>query len=190
MIIHIGDLVDFHAISAHWDADPDGYSPFNELQETIKRLKLWYKAFPKCHVIIGNHDERLERAAIKYGLSQAFFRPYTQLFDFPKGWDYQFDFYAFAIRFFHGMGYSGKFPHLNAVAEQGQSVVMGHIHTVCGIGWNCNEHSSHFGMASGCGIDRHNYAFRYGRDFRRKPILGCGVILEGGKLPISITMKL
>lgn len=106
--IHIGDLVDNHAISASWDADPDGFSPFNEHREALIRLRKWYKAFPSCTVLIGNHDERIERAAMKYGLSSAYFRDFKELWEFPKKshskWDYVFDTFRYGVRFFSWYG--------------------------------------------------------------------------------------
>ena len=189
-VVHIGDLVDFHAISSRWDADPDGFSPYNELQESLRRLKKWYKAFPQAVVMVGNHDERLERAGIKYGLSREYFRPYKELFDFPKRWEYKFDHYQHNVRFFHGMGYGGKFAHANCAVEHGQSVVMGHLHSNAGVHWYASESNIVFGLATGCGIDRNSYAFKYGRDFRRKPILGCGIVTENGTNAQFIPMKM
>ena len=189
-VIHIGDLVDFNSISTHWEKDPDGFSPKHELDATLKKLRLWYKAFPKCTVLIGNHDERLQRAGIKYGLCSAYFKSLPQIFQFPKEWNYQFETYRHNVRYFHGMGYGGKTCHINAAVEHGQSVVMGHIHSNFGVSYSASELLLVFGLAVGCGIDRHTLAFRYGRDFRRKPILGCGVVLENGKFGIPVPMEL
>jgi hypothetical protein len=33
-------------------------------------------------------------------------------------------------------------------------------------------------MAVGCGIDKNAYAFEYGRDFKKRPILGCGIVFS------------
>lgn len=186
---HIGDLVDNHAISQH-SHDPDGFSPYNEREEALKRLRKWYKAFPECIVCVGNHDERLERAAQKYGLSSAYFKSFKELWEFPSKWDYVFDTYVYGVRIFHGMGYSGKYAHLNACVENQCSVAMGHLHSNAGVGYQACEHAIVFGLAVGCGIDRDSYAFRYGRDFRRKPILSCGVIVENGKVAFNVPMKL
>lgn len=188
---HIGDVADFHAIS-NYDHDPDGYSPYTELQKTIKKLKKWYKAFPKVKgVCIGNHDERMERAACGFGFSRSYFRPLRTILEFPKGWgDFQIDYYIYGVRIFHGMGYSGVNAHKNAAVENQQSIVMGHLHSNAGTWWTANEHSRVFGLAVGCGVDRKSWAFRYGRDLRRKPILGCGVVLENADNAFFEPMKL
>jgi hypothetical protein len=41
-----------------------------------------------------------------------------------------------------------------------------------------------------CGIDRKAYAFNYGRDFKDKPVLGCGVVLENGRIPMFVPMPM
>lgn len=189
LVIHIGDIVDNHSISQHAH-DPDGHSPYKEYQESIKKLKLWYKAFPSAMVCVGNHDERIEKAAKRFGLSSAYFKDFKELWQFPKKWEYKFDYYYYGIRFFHGMGYSGKNAHMQAVTDNRCSCVMGHIHTNAGVDWTASEKDLLFGMALGCGIDRGSYAFGYGRDFRKKPIIGCGVIEEGGKYPQFVPMIL
>jgi hypothetical protein len=33
-------------------------------------------------------------------------------------------------------------------------------------------------------VDRDKYAFSYGKDFTKKPVIGSGLVLENGKLPI------
>lgn len=43
-VFHVGDLVDNHAISAH-SHDPDGFSPYNEHKESLKRIKHGLKRF-------------------------------------------------------------------------------------------------------------------------------------------------
>jgi hypothetical protein len=41
-------------------------------------------------------------------------------------------------------------------------------------------------MQVGCGIDNDAYAFHYGRQFPKKPVLGCGVVLDKGRVPLVI----
>ena len=58
---------------------------------------------------------------------------------------------------------------------------MGHTHSVGGIEWSANEKDIIFGMNVGSGISRHKYAFAYGKDTRRKPVLGVGVVTDRGR---------
>lgn len=188
-VFHIGDLVDNHAISAHVH-DPDGYSPLNEHKEALKRLQFWYKAFPNCGLCIGNHDERVERAAMRHGLTRAYFKDFEDLWELPRGWDYRIQYEIYGVKIFHGMGYSGQYAHRMACIENQRSIVMGHLHANAGAWYTANDDRLIFGLAVGCGIDRKTYAFHYGRDMRRKPVIGCGVIMEGGMRGEFIPMEM
>ena len=46
-----------------------------------------------------------------------------------------------------------------------------------------------FGMNVGCGIDNSAYSFRYGKQFPKKPTIGCGVILDS-RVALFIPMDL
>jgi len=188
-IIHIGDLVDNHAISFH-DKDPDGRSASDEIKLADRSLKKWYKAFPKVQVVEGNHCNMVARKAFKHYLPKRCFKNFHDIWNLPTKWEYAFDYFHYGIRFFHGMGYGGKYAHKNAINDNRCSVVMGHLHSNAGVEWTASERDILFGMAVGCGIDRNKYAFNYGRDFARKPILGAGVVLENGKYAQFIPMKL
>jgi hypothetical protein len=45
--------------------------------------------------------------------------------------------------------------------------------------WWANPEFRVFGMSVGCGIDINRLQFEYGRKITAKPILGCGVVLNG-----------
>ena len=47
-----------------------------------------------------------------------------------------------------------------------------------------------FGMNVGCGIDIDAYAMEYSRPFPKRPTLGCGVVLDGGRVAIFVLMPL
>jgi hypothetical protein len=188
-VVDIGDHADFHAISQH-SHDPDGLSPANELKRTLTEAHTWYKAFPKVKLCIGNHDERVQRAGLKYGLCDKMLKPYRKLLQLPTGWQYRLDYHIQGVRYFHGMGYSGKYAHGMAAVENGGPCCMGHLHSNAGTIWSANEDGRAFGLAVGCGIDRHAYAFKYGRDMRRKPMLGCGVVTNDGQEAQFVPMKL
>lgn len=182
-VVHIGDLVDNHAISYH-EINPNGLSPEDEIRETIKRLKTgWYKAFPELKLCRGNHDVLVDRKGRTNGLPERVFRPFRDIWELPTKWEDAFEFHIHGVRYIHGTGYSSKMPHVNAAYDSRMSTVVGHCHSVSGIEWAANDkdHTAMFGMSVGSGIDRHSYAMAYGKDFRRKPILSCGVVTDYGK---------
>lgn len=188
-VVHIGDLVDNHSISQH-EHSPEGFSPFEEHRKALNKLVHWYKSFPEVTLLQGNHDERIEREAYACGISNVYLKPFKEVWELPRRWEHRFDCYIHGVRFFHGMGYNGEHAHNNAMKESSTSIVMGHLHSNGGVAWLVNETQRKFGLAVGCGIDRNTYAFNYGRDHRRKPIIGCGVVLDNGKDAMFVPMNL
>ena len=45
-------------------------------------------------------------------------------------------------------------------------------------------------MQVGCGVDDRSYAMAYAKNFTKKYIVSCGVVLESGTLPLLIPMNL
>ena len=43
-----------------------------------------------------------------------------------------------------------------------------------------------FAMQVGCGIDDESFAFGYAKNFNKKPVISCGVVLNKGTLPMVI----
>ena len=187
-VVHIGDEVDNHAICYH-EANPDGYSPGDEMHLAQKRLYKWYEAFPEVKVCIGNHTALPERKFRTAGLPQRFIRTYKEAWDAPEGWEWDYEFEIDNVLYQHGTGTAGKFPHVSRALNNRQSTVMGHAHSVGGAEYIVGRKDRIFGLCVGCGIDRKSYAMEYGRDFVRKPILGCGIVIKG-EVGIFIPMDL
>jgi hypothetical protein len=188
-VVDIGDGVDQHAISYH-DHDPDGDAAGEELAKARAALAPWFKAFPKGRSCIGNHDALIYRKAFSAGLPRAFLKSFAEIYGAPSGWEFGFEFDFGTWRAFHGTGTSGAQAAFKAALSARQSTVSGHVHTAAGVHFHASSRDLLWGMNVGCGIDRKAYAFAYGRDFKDKPILGCGVVLEGGTLPLFIPMPL
>jgi hypothetical protein len=177
-IVFIGDIVDQHAISFH-DADPDGMSAGDELVKAKANLAKWYKEFPVAKICIGNHDHLPARKALKHGLARAYVRPLHEVLECPEGWVFDWEFDVDGVAYIHGTGFSGMYAHVNAMKQKRKSVVMGHLHSNFGVEFSATDHDLLWGMAVGCGVDRHSYAQAYGKDFPRKPVLGCGTVTNG-----------
>ena len=187
-VVHIGDVVDNHAISYH-EHDPNGMSPADEMDETDEHLKDWFKAFPRVMLCRGNHDSLVDRKGRTAGLPDRCFRDFRDIWKLPKGWIDDWEFDIEGVLYKHGTGYGGKRPHAMAAIDAGQSCVIGHLHSILGVEYIVTSKTAKFGMSVGCGIDRKKYAFRYGKDMRHKPVLGCGVVLNG-EVAIVERMKL
>lgn len=183
--VFIGDLVDSHALSFH-EHDPDGMSAGDEKKAAKVQIAEWYKDFPNALVCIGNHDARSLRLAHKAGI------PIEELKDFSTSWGtpnwhWEWEHEIDGVLYLHGTGASGKQAAANLMMKRRRSVVIGHTHTNAGVNYHTNADSRIFGMNVGCGIDTHAYAFAYARDFADRPVLGCGVVLDG--LAIFIPME-
>ena len=174
-VVMIGDLVDNHSISYH-EHDPDGWSPYHEMKETDKHLAPWFKSFPKLSLCRGNHDALVDRKGKTVGLPKRAFREFRDIWNLPDGWADDFEFVFNKVKYTHGTGYAGKYAHIQAAVDNRMSTVIGHLHSVAGVEYMANNYDLIFGMCVGCGIDKKKYAFAYGKDFRRKPVLGCGVV--------------
>jgi len=185
--VHIGDEVDFHALG-DWDHDPDGYSAGDELKAAIKELKKLFKAFPKAKVCVSNHTSRPLRKGFKAGIPAAFFKHISEVLEAPKGWTWHDSFQIDNVIYQHGMGYSGPLGAKKASLDNSRSTVIGHLHSHAGIQYSASPEFLIFGMNVGSLIDNKSYAFAYGRNFSAKPIISCGVVLEG--IPLLVPMKL
>lgn len=175
-VVFIGDIVDSHYSSFH-STDPDGLSALDELTTSIKKLRKWYKAFPKATVILGNHDRIVVRKCFASGISARWIRAYGDVLEVP-GWNFVTDTIVDNVLYVHGEGGTA----FKKAKEQFRSVVAGHTHTKCYIEYVNNV----FGMQVGCGIDKDSYAMAYAKNYT-EPQIACGVVLNGN-LPILIKM--
>lgn len=173
--------MDNHAISYH-EHDPNGRSPVDEMREADKHLKKWFSAFPSLFLCRGNHDALVDRKSRTVGLPDRVFRQFRDIWGLPREWKDAFSWELDGVIFQHGTGYSGTEAHLKAAYDNRSSTVIGHTHSSLSGGYIVNnKNEAIFGVNCGCGIDRYSYAMDYGRDFKRKPVLGCAVVTDNGK---------
>jgi hypothetical protein len=187
-VVHVGDEVDFHSMS-DYQADPDGMSPGDELKAAIKSLQPYYKAFPEVLVCESNHTARIYKRAFKAGIPKTAIKSYSEQLEAPKGWVWDYKHEIDNVVYKHGMGYSGRDGAMNAARDELKSTVIGHLHSEAGIQYWANSEVILFGMNVGSGIDRKAYAFNYGRDSRKKPILSCGVVIKGHPILVPMVMN-
>lgn len=186
-VVHIGDLVDNHAMSYH-EHDPEGRGIGDEYKLALKGAKRWYKTFPEVKICIGNHDALPFRKAFTAGLPSTWLKSYQEILQSPKTWEWDFIHEINGVIYQHGTGMSGEMAAINAARENRQSTVIGHLHTVCNTRFLASFKDLIFGVNVGCGINHKTYAFAYGRENTRKPVVSCGVILNG-TTPINIPMN-
>lgn len=181
-VVFIGDIIDNHASSYH-ETDPDGHSAGQELRLAISQVKLWYDAFPKASVIIGNHDRLIMRKAYSSGLSKLWIKDYADVLGTPN-WKFIESIEIDNVLYIHGEGGTAR----SRARRDLQSIVQGHLHSQAYIEWIVGSKFKIFGMQLGCGINAKSYAMAYGKE-GPKPAIACGVILQG-ITPINIMMEL
>lgn len=180
-VVCVGDIVDNHAFSAHFEQDPNGHSPKDEIAEARKRLQIWYKRIPSLFLSLGNHDERVDLKAKHVGLPDDVMVNFRNIWHLPKGWRDAYSHEIDGVRYFHGTGLSGDNAPEKASLMSRQSTVIAHIHHNLKAGYMASLRDRILYMGVGCGVDIKKYAFAYGRDFTKRPVLGCGVVYNKGK---------
>lgn len=74
---------------------------------------------------------------------------------------------------------AGQDAALAQAKDRFRSTVIGHFHSPTGVKWWANPEFRVFGRSVGRGIDASRLRFEYGRRIIAKPILGCGVVIDG-----------
>ncbi len=86
------------------------------------------------------------------------------------------------VLYSHGDGgRGGQDAALTQAKDQFKSTVIGHYHAQAGVRYWANKEYRIFGMSVGCGIDANRMQFEYGVKFTAKPVLGCGIVLDGDR---------
>jgi len=187
--IHIGDEVDLCGVS-QWEKDPDGFSAGTEASLAQIDMKKWYNAFPNMKVCIGNHTARPFRQARANGVPKKFLKSYEDAWEAPKGWQWAEHWEINGVLYTHGTGYSGANAAIRIATRHRQNTVIGHIHSEAGVQYSASKIDLVWGMQVGGALDDSSYAAYYAKDNLKKSIVGCGVVLNNGKLPIFEPMLL
>jgi len=178
-VVHIGDLIDHHALSFH-DSEPLLRGAHGEWIDARRRLEPWYKAFPKLTLCHGNHDLIPQRQLTKLGMpAETWMRPLKEVYQMPKGWDIVDEVTIDGVLYHHGYTANGVNGFRNDAVRRMCRTVSGHCHSNAGVSATASQHRLVWGMAVGCGVDASSLAFAYGKHFLNKPIIACGLVLEG-----------
>jgi len=57
--------------------------------------------------------------------------------------------------------------------------IQGHTHSFGACIHRAGPKDSIWGLNAGCGLDSDAYAARYGVNYKNKPTLGCGIVVDG-----------
>lgn len=179
VFIHVGDEYDGHHHSSH-PKNPECYGPEQEAELTAEHFAMLAKLFPKLKLCHSNHGrERLLKAAARSNIAAKFLKAWGDAFDAPKGWKWANEWKVDNFTVFHGDGYLGKGAIEAAVVDFGGNVVFGHLHSQGAIEYHRRRGWQHWGMCTGCLIDRNSPALGYSSHHRKKLVLGCGLVVDG-----------
>lgn len=187
IVIHIGDELDYHAISFH-DSDVDLFSAGHELDRAIIELQEGLiKLFPKMYLLESNHGSLIFRRMKHAGVPVRVLRPLEDLYEAPL-WEWHDDMLLRTnqgrVYLCHGKsGVYGKMPK-----EMGASCVQGHFHGKFEITYHKTVLGTRFNMFIGCLVDEKSLAMAYGKNHLPKPILGTGGLKANGE-PILFPYK-
>ena len=183
-VVFIGDVIDNHYSSYH-ETDPDGFGGGEELDRAINKIAEWIAAFPIADVCIGNHDALIMRKAFSSAIPKAWIKGFSDVLSAPD-WNFVSDVVYNGVRYSHGDKTGNA---LTSYKRDLMSTVSGHFHSKAGVDFHVGLNHRIFGMQVGCGVDDTTYAMSYGKG-SKKSILGAGVVLQDGKLPMFIPMEL
>lgn len=180
-VIHIGDVTDFHCVCYH-EKNPDAPPPAVELAKAKLQVKELEKAFPKLQVMTGNHDALPKRKAVTLGIPVELIKSQKQIWDtrhwvwMPRYGTVEID----GVLYRHGdKGKGGQNSATINSRENFKSLVQGHHHQLGFVQYYANETARCFGLQTGCGIDWGEAQLSYGMKFNNKPVISCGVVIDG-----------
>ena len=178
-IVHIGDMFDNHSLSFH-DSEPMLHNVIGEYESAFERAKAWYEAFPKATLIMGNHDRIPARQLAKLGMApNIFMKPIEDLFGMPDTWAVENQIEIDNVLYHHGETAGGINGFRKDAEKRMRCTVSGHNHSNAGISATATDQELVWGMGVGCGVDHKHMAFAYGKHFANKPIIACGVVIDG-----------
>ena len=154
----------------------------------IKEVAKWREAFPEATITLGNHDLIIARKTEEAGIDKRWVRKLNEVLQCPH-WIFEEQFVHDNVLYVHGTGCSGK-GIMKRVQNWGTSMIQGHIHTQAFIDYTASLRELKWGMQVPTGIDYKSFAFSYAKFHTAKPILGCSVVLDNGKMPIIEPMIL
>ena len=182
-VVHIGDLVDFHAISYH-QKQFGLESIEKEMEEGREQVALLTDIFPEADYMIGNHSALPTRQAADAGLPPSMLKSLAEMVDLPSGWKVHprhHDHVIDGVIYRHGD--KGRSNQQNAAflnaQQEFQSVVQGHFHAQAGVVYGANQSTRYFGLQVGCGTDPRSPYMEYSKIYTKRPLLGCGIVLDG-----------
>lgn len=184
LVVNAGDEGDYHALSFH-DSDPDLDSAGVELTHLRETISVLEKLFPVQLICNSNHGSMVYRKAKHTGIPVQAIKSYREILNVGMGFSWADE---WTVKTPQG-DVMFKHQSSNPVAEAAHervNLLVGHNHSKFCIEYAESTGHTYWGATGGCLIDNQSMAFAYGKNFAKKPIIGCTIILEG--IPMLIPM--
>ena len=183
IVIHIGDELDYHAVSFH-NSDHELFSAGQELDKAIIEIQEGlHKLFPKLYLLESNHGSLIFRKMKANGIPIRALKPLHELYETPL-WSWHEE---ILLRTNRGWVYChhGKSSAYGALVKAlGVSCVQGHFHSKLEI----TNHKSILGtrqsMFVGCLADRDSMAMAYAKNNLADFLNGTGGIKANGEFQL------
>lgn len=184
VVVFLGDELTWSAISYH-EKDPTLYNSHEELELSLRKIKSWYRLFPKAYILESNHGSLVYRKQKTHGLPPGVFKSYNDILEIPAtDWKWVARLEIGDIVFLHGKSKDV----LKAAKVMGKSLVQGHYHESLSIQYYDAGHGLKFASQVGCLIDDLSPEFSYNKLNLLSPTIGTLVIKDGN--PILHPMRL
>ena len=177
-IISVGDEVEHASLSYH-ESDPELPSAGDELHAAKKVIAELFKMFPKMDILESNHGSLHLRKAMTAGIPKAYMREYSDILGVDNNWKW-FDDMIITLPsgedcyFTHGKSSNG----LKLSQSYGMNCVQGHYHSEFNVSYWGSPKGLYWSMQVGCLVDGKSLAMAYNRLQLKRPIIGCGVIID------------
>lgn len=185
-VVHIGDVVDHHFISRHV-SEPDALNPIDELDISIKRLKKWAAKFPDVKWCEGNHDAIPQRQIKTLGMPLRYLKNLNEIYELPKTWEMKDHWEIDNVWYEHGISSTGMYGAKNTAMRYRTNLVVGHAHAHAGVHHLSSPKDNIWGLNVGCGVDEKSINMRYGKKYKDRVCIGCGIVIDG-KIPFFVPM--
>lgn len=177
-VICVGDELDHQACSYH-EHSPDLYSAGHELIEAKKVIAELHELFPVMDILESNHGSLHLRKSISAGIPKAYIKSYNDILGVGEGWAWHHDMIITLPNgqpcyFTHGKSAKG----VTLSQNMSMNCVQGHHHSEFNVTYWSNPLNLFWSMQVGCLVDDKSLAMAYNKLTLRRPIIGCGVIID------------
>jgi len=129
----------------------------------------------------GNHDIRIQRLAEKSAIPNSFLKDINNILDIDKKWNWTWhDKLIVNLPNKNKLFFTHHFNSnvLSSSKELGMSLVTGHQHTKSSIEYWSSPTALNFALCTGCSIDPKHEAFKYGKNFIKRPIISVASVID------------